>query len=87
MMLEISVDVARERLLDQVFEARTLGEVSAARQALHEWLRLHPDEPGMADAFEVLSHRADPACEQEASVEAEHQANVGLEAISVLPQH
>jgi hypothetical protein len=76
-MLENSEDVARERLLDQVFEARTPGEIGAARQALREWLRLHPDEPGMADAFEVLSHRADMASEQVASAEVEQPAAVG----------
>ena len=65
-MSQIPQEVARERLLDQVFDARTLAEVVAARDALHTWIRAHPGEPGMADAFEVLSHREEIASKQEA---------------------
>ena len=65
-MPEVHQDAARERLLDQVFDARTADEIAAARAALISWLDGHPDEPGMADAFEVLSHREDMANEQQA---------------------
>jgi hypothetical protein len=47
----------RERLLDEVFAARTLGEIAVAKQALRGWLTAHPDEAGMADALEVLSYQ------------------------------
>jgi hypothetical protein len=40
-----------------VFLARTLAEITAAKQALRDWLTEHPDEPGMADALEVLAHQ------------------------------
>jgi hypothetical protein len=52
-------DAARAGLVEQVFAARTLAEIAAAKRALRDWLAAHPDEPGMADAFEVLSHQED----------------------------
>ena len=67
-MSQISQDVARERLLDQVFDARTLAEIATAREALHAWMSSHPEEPGMADALEVLSHRTEIANDQETSM-------------------
>lgn len=60
-----SLETAREQLLDQVFAARTLAEIAQAKQALRDWLAKHPDEPGMADALEVLLHQ-----EQFAAVQA-----------------
>jgi hypothetical protein len=63
-MPPIDRDAERETLLDQIVEARTLTEIAAAKEALHAWLQKHPDEPGMADAFEVLSHREDFARQQ-----------------------
>ena len=57
---------ARDLLCDQVFSARTLPEIAAAGEALHQWLREHPEEQGMRDGFEVLSHREDFAREREA---------------------
>jgi hypothetical protein len=59
-------EAARERLSDQVFSAKTLAEIMAVKQALRQWLMDHPDEPGMADGFEVLSHRQDFAEQREA---------------------
>jgi hypothetical protein len=44
-----------------VFAARTREEIAAAQQALRDWLVLHPDEPGMADAFEILAHQEEAA--------------------------
>jgi hypothetical protein len=64
-MKKVGLDTSKERLLDQVFAARTVAEIDAAKQALHIWLAEHPDEPGMADAFEVLSHQEDFAQAEE----------------------
>ena len=58
-MQEVNQDFAREELLNQIMEARTLPQIEAAKQALRSWLQCHPDEPGMADGFEMLSHRED----------------------------
>ena len=58
----------REQLSHSVFQARTLTEIEAAKQALHEWLQAHPDEPGMRDGFEVLSHAEDFAHAQAAGL-------------------
>ena len=57
------MDLARDRLSDQVFRAHTLAEIAEAREALRQWMRDYPDEPGMADGFEVLSHAQDYADE------------------------
>ena len=59
-----ALDEARERLIDQVLDAVTLSEVIAAQQSLRQWLEDHPDEPGMADGFELLSHREDFASDR-----------------------
>jgi hypothetical protein len=64
-MQQVVSDTERERLLDQVFAARTLAEVAAAQQALRDWLAAHPEETGMADAFELLFHQEEFAREQE----------------------
>lgn len=58
-MREANQDFAREELLNQMVEARTLPQIEVAKQALRAWLQCHPDEPGMADGFEMLSHRED----------------------------
>lgn len=56
---EITRDQAREQLLDQVFAADTLEAVARARLSLRQWLFDHPEEQGMRDGFEALSHRED----------------------------
>lgn len=58
-MQEADRDFAREELLNQMMEARTLPQIEAAKQALRCWLEQYPEEPGMADGFEMLSHRED----------------------------
>jgi hypothetical protein len=73
MMHTSDIDLAREALLDQVFDARSLAEIAAAKQALRDWLAAHPEETGMADAFEVLSHQEDFAREQEAAAVVSRQ--------------
>jgi hypothetical protein len=60
-MQTVGLNTPREELLDRVFTARTREEIAAAQQALRDWLVLHPDEPGMADAFEVLAHLEEAA--------------------------
>ncbi len=57
-------DLNRERLTNQVLDATTLQEISAARQALRDWIRNYPDEEGMSDAFEQLSLLEDIAREE-----------------------
>jgi hypothetical protein len=57
---------ARELLTEQVLDATTLPEIHAARQALRDWIKAHPEDEGMSDAFEQLSLMEDIAKEQEA---------------------
>jgi hypothetical protein len=57
-------------LFDQVLDARTPEEIIAAKEALRAWLAEYPDELGMRDAFELLSHREDFARSTEASVDS-----------------
>lgn len=72
---EITLDQAREQLLDQVFAAGTLAAVAHARVALRQWLYDHPEEQGMRDGFEALSHREDYLETREAKLAASvHEA-------------
>ncbi len=48
------LDLARERVSDQVLNADTLQEIEAAKQVLREWMQTHPEEQGMRDGFELL---------------------------------
>lgn len=57
---------ARERVLDLVLGAMTLEEIAAARQALQEWMKAHPEEEGMRHGFEQLSLMEDAAHDQKA---------------------
>lgn len=63
--MSIEIDRAREALTEQVLDATTLPEVLAAMQALRVWIREHPEDEGMSDAFEQLSQMKDIAEEQE----------------------
>jgi hypothetical protein len=69
-----NLDRAREALREQVLDATTLKEVLAAQQALREWIKAHPEDVGMSDAFEQLSLMQEIAEEQK----AERKAAVGL---------
>jgi len=51
----ISISVERERLTNRVLDATTLPEIEAARAALRDWIRRHPEDAGMCDAFEQLA--------------------------------
>ena len=56
----------RERILDQVLDARTLPEIAVATRELREWVQQNPDDIGIQEAFEGLSLMQDIAEEQEA---------------------
>lgn len=55
----------RERILDQVLDARTLPEIATATQELREWVRQNPEDVGIREAFEGLSLMRDIAEAQE----------------------
>ncbi|HZO88619.1 MAG TPA: hypothetical protein VFB38_09805 [Chthonomonadaceae bacterium] len=42
---------ARERLHNQVLDATTLPEIVAARQALRDWIRAHPEDEWLLVPF------------------------------------
>ena len=52
--VEIDVDVARERVTEQVLDADSLPEIEAAKMVLREWMKAHPNEQGMRAGFEQL---------------------------------
>lgn len=56
----------RERVLDQVLDARSLTEIMAAEQELRSWLKRNPEDTGIRETFEGLSLMRDIAEEQEA---------------------
>ena len=68
----------RERILDQVLDARTLPEIAVATRELREWVRQNPDDIGIREAFEGLSLMQDIAEEQEAE-----RAHAGREVVAV----
>ncbi|HLK61630.1 MAG TPA: hypothetical protein VKU00_34100 [Chthonomonadaceae bacterium] len=49
----------REHLILFAHEANTLEEIEQATDALRQWVRQHPEDLGIRDAFEPLSHRKD----------------------------
>ncbi len=61
-----NMNVIRERLIEQVTCAQSLSQVKEAQQALRQWMRDHPEERGMRDGFELLSHLQDEYEAQEA---------------------
>ena len=64
----------RERVLDQVLDARSLTQIGDAEQALRTWLKRNPEDTGIREAFEGLSLMRDIAEEQEAErASAEHR--------------
>ena len=64
--MSIALDQARERLHNQLLDATTLPEIAAAKQALRDWLKAHPEDEWLRDGFEQLSLMQDIAEEQEA---------------------
>ena len=47
----------REQVLTEALEARTPQEVELATQQLRQWVKTHPDDLGIVDAFEPLALR------------------------------
>ena len=50
-------DLERKRLLLLAHEANTYKEMEQAIAALRLWVQTHPEDWGIRDAFELLSHR------------------------------
>lgn len=79
-------DSPRERLNRRVLSARGLPDVLAAKEALRQWMRDHPDDHGMRYGFEQIFHLqeieewklANPE-EWQAQQEAERRAVAALE--------
>ncbi len=56
----------RQHILKQVLDARTLEEIDTVSEQLRQWVRMHPEDVGIREAFEGLSLLRDIAEEQEA---------------------
>lgn len=56
----------REKILTEALEAKTPQEVELATQQLRQWVKTHPDDPGIVDAFEPLALRRMAFAEQDA---------------------
>lgn len=67
----------RECIIEQAFSAFTPSEVEHATQELQQWTRTYPQDFGIVDAFEVLSHRQDAAEEREQRATTREAANAG----------
>lgn len=52
-------DPQRELIMQKALNAYTLSEVEQAYRELRQWVRDHPQDLGIRDAFEPLSHRKD----------------------------
>jgi len=52
-------DPERERILSLARRAETLAEVEQATTELRSWVQQRPDDLGIRDAFEPLSHLRD----------------------------
>lgn len=79
--MDLANDPARKSLISQMFRARTLPEAVAATEALKQWRQEHPEDDGILDGGEILSHSRDYAewkeanpAEWEAEQEAERRA-------------
>lgn len=55
----------RERIIEQALSAYTQSEITIATQDLQQWVRDYPNDSGIVDTFEVLSHKQDFAEECE----------------------
>lgn len=51
-------------MTNQVLDATTLEEIGTARRLLQNWIKMHPNEESMSDAFEQLSLLEDIALEE-----------------------
>lgn len=78
-MLKIDNDIneARERVSEQVLTANTLPEIEAAKQALREWMKAHPEEQGRRAGFEQLYTIQEIIEEEEAELAPPSRQPVG----------
>jgi hypothetical protein len=68
--MRYSQDPERQRILIQALDATTLCEIDVATRELKQWVRDHPDDLGIVDAFEQLSLMEDIARNQEVGANA-----------------
>lgn len=61
-----TINLERDILTEQVLDATTLPEITAAKQALRDWIKAHPEDAGMRDAFEQLYLLEEIALSQQA---------------------
>ena len=67
----------RERIIEQALSAFTPSEIRQATQELQQWTRTYPQDFGIVDTFEVLSHKQDFAEEREQRAETRKAATAG----------
>lgn len=67
----------RERIIEQALSASTSSETRQATQELQQWTRTYPQDFGIVDTFEVLSHKQDFADEREQKPEIRQAATTG----------
>lgn len=67
----------RERIIEQALSAFTPSEIRHATQELRQWTHTYPQDFGIVDTFEVLSHKQDFAEEREQKAEAREAATAG----------
>jgi hypothetical protein len=67
----------RERIIEQALSASTSSELRQATQELQQWTRTYPQDFGIVDTFEVLSHKQDFAEEQEQRIETQEATTAG----------
>jgi len=68
-------NVERERIIEQALSAFTPSEIRQATQELQKWTRAYPQDFGIVDTFEVLSHKQDFAKEQDQRAREEVRAS------------
>ena len=55
MELTAAEQECRERIIGHILAARTLAEITEARQMLQDWISTHPGDLGIADGFDHLA--------------------------------
>lgn len=67
----------RERIIEQALSASTQPEIRQATQELQQWTHTYPQDFGIVDTFEVLSHKQDFAEEREQRTKTREAATAG----------
>jgi len=67
----------RECIIEQALSASTSTEIRQATQELQHWTHAYPQDFGIVDMFEVLSHKQDFAEEVERRTETWEAATAG----------